>query len=76
MKAAKDLRTEIIQANDGLTTIFTAYVDAEDYNAQKSYKRILDYQRKSIEELIKLYWSLRDDEVEPSENGTEEWNKK
>ena len=67
MKTLKDMRDEIIQFNEAIGTAFIAYVDAKDSNAQKSYKRIIEYQRKTIEELIKLYWHLRDkeeDEVE------------
>ena len=68
MKTAKDLRAEIIQANEALNSAFIAYIDAEDHNAQKSYKRIIEYQRKSIEELIKLYWSVRDEDEVKSED--------
>ena len=60
MNTAKDLRAEIERARESFNNFLTFWIDAETYNAQKGYKRMLEYQRKSLEELIKLYWSLRD----------------
>lgn len=62
MKTLKDLRDEIIGFNEAIGAAFITYLDAKDSNAQKSYKRIIEYQRKTIEELIKLYWHLRDED--------------
>lgn len=60
MNTAKDLRIEIERARESLNNTLTFYIDSETDNAQTSYKRMLDHQRKSLEELIKLYWSVRD----------------
>lgn len=68
MKTAKDLRAEIERANKVINNAFIAYIDSENSNAQKSYKRMLEFQRKSLEELIKLYWCIRDAEKEVLED--------
>ena len=60
MNTSKDLRTEIERARESYNNTFTFYIDAENHNAQQSYKRMLEYQRKSLEELIKLYWNMKD----------------
>jgi len=46
---------EIDKARDSYNSLFNMYVRAETPDTQNSYRKMLDNQRKSLEELIKMY---------------------
>lgn len=65
---SKLILEEINKARDGYNSLFNMYVNIEDDESQRSYKKMLENQRKSLEELIKMYRKAKDNELEEAEN--------
>lgn len=55
---------EINKARDGYNSLFNMYVNVEDEDSQRSYRKMMDNQRKSLEELIKMYRKAKDKELD------------
>lgn len=55
---------EINKARDSYNSLFNMYINVEDEDVQRSYKRMMENQRKSLEELIKLYRKAKEAELD------------
>lgn len=55
---------EINKARDSYNSLFNMYVQIQDFDSQASYKRMLENQRKSLEELIKMYRKAKQEEID------------
>lgn len=65
---------EINKARDSYNSLFSMYIKIDDDENQRCYKRMLDNQRKSLEELIKMYRKAKEAETDAEHD--EKWAQK
>jgi hypothetical protein len=59
----EELYKEIETAHEAYSTLFFKYVTCGDTINTKCYKRMCDSQRKIIEELVKMYWDSKTEDI-------------